>query len=185
MPQVKGAAKGLIRVGVSACLLGETVRFDGGHKRSAAVSDILARSVRLVSVCPEVELGLGVPREPIHLLRDGAELRLVGERSGIDHTTAMRRWASARIAELAALDLSGYVFKKDSPSCGLEGVVVHSKGGGRDRSGRGLFAAVLTETLPLLPCEEEERLEEPCLRERFLERVVAYHRLRMQTTSRG
>ncbi len=165
-----------IRIGVSACLLGRKVRYDGGHKEDAFVTGVLARFVTLVAVCPEVEVGMGTPREPVRLLRIGGEVRMIGHPSETDHTEAMRRWAEARVRELEAEDLSGFVLKKDSPSCGMERVEVHSEGAGA-RNGRGLFARALAERMPLLPAEEEGRLHDPRLRENFIERVFAYRRL--------
>lgn len=171
-----------LRIGVSSCLLGQHVRYDGGHKKDAFLTGLLARHVEFVPVCPEVELGLGTPRETIRLERGGAargEVRLVAPKSGADHTDAMRRYAEARVEELARLDLCGYVLKKDSPSCGMERVRVHPRGGGPPaRDGRGAFAAVLLARLPLLPVEEEGRLNDLALRESFVERVFAYRRLR-------
>lgn len=162
---------------MSACLLGRKVRYDGQHKRNAFLVDVLGERVEWVPVCPEQELGLGVPREPIRLVGLSAAPRLVGERSGKDHTEAMRRLVEARVRELARLDLDGYVTKKDSPSCGLERVRVHpARGGPPRRDGTGAFAAVLLARLPLLPVEEEGRLEDPALRESFVERVFAYAR---------
>lgn len=165
------------RLGVSSCLLGERVRYDGGHKKDDFLTELLARFVELVPVCPEVELGLGTPREPIRLQRDGDLVRLVAPKSGKDHTEPMRRFAERRVRALARLDLCGYVLKKDSPSCGMERVRVW---GGRmpSRDGRGAFAAVLMAELPLLPVEEEGRLRDPGLRESFVERVFAYRRLK-------
>jgi len=165
------------RIGISACLLGQNVRYDGGHKKDAFVTGVLARFVSFVAVCPEVELGLGTPRESIRLERDGGLVRLVAPKSGKDHTDAMRRYAERRVAELGALDLSGYILKKDSPSCGLEHVRVHA-GRRTSRTGRGAFAAVILERMPLLPVEEEGRLHHLKLRESFVERVFAYRRLR-------
>ncbi len=168
-----------IRIGVSSCLLGEAVRYDGGHKRDGFLTETLAPHVRFVPVCPEVELGLGTPREAIHLVADGADgVRLVGVKSARDHTEAMLGFAERRAAELGALDLSGYVFKKSSPSCGMERVAVHLVGGRKERRGRGLFAAALMEHLPLLPVEEEGRLCDAKLRENFIERVFAYRRMK-------
>ncbi len=172
-------ARAKLRVGVSACLLGREVRYDGQHKRDAFLTEVLAPFVEWVPVCPEVELGLGVPREPIRLVGRAEAPRLVAERSGADHTAAMRAYAERRVAELAALDLAGYVTKKDSPSCGMERVRVHADGGRRGpprRDGVGAFARVLLEALPLLPVEEEGRLHDPPLRENFVERVFAYRR---------
>src|SRR5205823_12948479 len=164
-----------LRLGISACLLGQAVRYDGGHKRDPFLERTLGRFVEWVPVCPEVELGLGVPREPIRLEGDPAAPRLVAAKSRRDLTRAMTRFARARAAELARLDLVGYVFKKDSPSCGLERVRVH--GGGRPRRrGTGLFARALMERLPLLPVEEEGRLGDAALRARFVERAFAHAR---------
>lgn len=173
-----GPAGTEIRIGVSACLLGENVRFDGGHKKDAFVRDLLGPFVRYVPVCPEVEIGLGIPRESIHLARRGERLHLVGARSGTDHTGAMERHARGAARELSALDLCGFIFKKDSPSCGLHRVRVYTGKGIPARDGRGLFAAGLLERMPLLPAEEEGRLNDPRLRENFVERVFAYRRLK-------
>jgi uncharacterized protein YbgA (DUF1722 family)/uncharacterized protein YbbK (DUF523 family) len=172
-----------IKLGISACLLGQKVRHDGGHKRDAFLTDLLGRFVTFVPVCPEVELGMGTPREPIRLERGPAGVRLVAPGSGKDHTAAMRRYAERRVAELSAHELSGYVLKQDSPSCGMERVRVWGRGTPA-RDGRGAFAAVLTERHPLLPVEEEGRLQDPALRESFVERVFAYHRLRTALGSR-
>lgn len=159
------------------CLLGERVRHDGGHKRNSYVTDTLARFVEWVPVCPEVEVGLGTPREAIHLVQREGEVRLVGVRSRTDHTAAMRQYARRRVEALAAERLSGFILKKDSPSCGLDRVRVHHGPGSVSRTGRGLFAAALVERFPNLPIEEEGRLCDPRLRENWVERVFAYHRL--------
>jgi uncharacterized protein YbgA (DUF1722 family)/uncharacterized protein YbbK (DUF523 family) len=166
-----------IRIGVSACLLGERVRFDGGHKRDSFLMDTLGRFVEFVPVCPEFELGLGVPRETLRLTRDTESVRLIANSSGVDHTHAMRSFALSRVAMLSREDLSGYVLKKDSPSCGMERVRVYGARGMPTRDGRGLFAAELMGKRPLLPVEEEGRLNDARLRENFIERVFAYHRL--------
>ena len=164
------------RVGISACLLGQAVRYDGGHKHDALLTDTLGRVVEWVPVCPEVELGLGVPREAIRLEGDAASPHLVGLQSRHDHTAAMARLAHARVDDLVRQDVVGYVFKQDSPSCGMERVLVHGTTGPPLRSGVGLFARVLMERLPLLPIAEEEQLHDPARRERFLERLFAYAR---------
>ena len=170
-------AKARLRLGVSACLLGRKVRYDGQHKRDPFLVDVLGEFVEWVPVCPEQELGLGVPREPIRLVGLSAAPRLVGERSGDDHTEPMRRLAEARVRELAGLALDGYVTKKGSPSCGMERVRVHGgRGGPARRDGVGAFAAVLLARLPLLPVEEEGRLQDPALRESFVERIFAHAR---------
>jgi len=166
-----------LRVGVSACLLGHEVRWDGGHKRDRFVTNALGPWVEWVTVCPELELGLGVPREPIRLEGDPAAPRLVAPKSRTDHTAAMLAFVRARVDRLVAEDLSGYVLKSDSPSCGMQRVRVHRpRGGAPARTGVGFFARVLRERLPLLPVEEEGRLNDPTLRENFVERLFAYER---------
>ena len=167
-----------LRVGISACLLGQQVRFDGGHKRDGFLVETLGQFVEFVPVCPELELGLGVPRETLRLERAGNEVRLVAPRSGIDHTASMRAFAAKRTAALGRDDLSGYVLKKNSPSCGMERVRVYAASGIPSRDGRGLFAAALIERYPYLPIEEEGRLNDPRLRDNFIERIFAYHRMR-------
>ena len=170
---------GAIRIGVSACLLGQEVRFDGGHKRSDFLTGTLAGFVEFVAVCPEVDIGLGIPRESLRLVRnDSGAVRLVANKSGADLTDTMSAYAERRAAALEREDLSGYVLKKDSPSCGMERVRIYGHAGMPARDGRGLFAEALIRRLPNLPVEEEGRLNDPNLRENFIERVFAYHRLR-------
>ncbi len=166
------------RIGVSACLLGEPLRYDGGHLRNEFLTQTLAPHVDWTSVCPESEVGMGTPREPVRLVDDGSgTLRMRGVRSDTDHTDVMRSWAARRAEELADLGLHGYVFTKNSPSCGLFRVKVYpSDGGPAGRNGRGLFADALTERLPLLPVEEQGRLHDPRLRDNFIERVFVYQR---------
>jgi uncharacterized protein YbgA (DUF1722 family)/uncharacterized protein YbbK (DUF523 family) len=167
-----------IRIGISACLLGQEVRFDGGHKRDAFLTETFGRFVEWVPVCPEVECGFGTPREAMRLVRIEKGARLLTVKSGIDLTERMSRFSRSRVSELAVEDLSGYVLKKDSPSCGLERVKVYGPGGTPTRTGRGLFAAALVEAFPHLPVEEEGRLADPRLRDNFVERVFAYWRVR-------
>jgi uncharacterized protein YbgA (DUF1722 family)/uncharacterized protein YbbK (DUF523 family) len=167
-----------IRVGVSSCLLGETVRYDGGHKRDAFVTDVLGKFVEWVPVCPELESGLGVPRPPMRLVRDAGDVRMVEIATGIDRTRAVSRWASLRLRSLRALALCGYILKKDSPSCGMERVKVYGGAGVPQRDGTGIYARALREAFPDLPIEEEGRLRDPALRENFIERIFAYERLR-------
>jgi uncharacterized protein YbgA (DUF1722 family)/uncharacterized protein YbbK (DUF523 family) len=168
-----------IKIGVSSCLLGAKVRFDGGHKRSDFLVDTLGSFVDFVAVCPEMEIGLGVPRETLRLVRDGnGEARLVTNKTGIDHTGKMNSYAERRVIALGGKELSGYVLKKDSPSCGMERVRVYGSLGMPTRDGAGLFAAALIRHYPSLPIEEEGRLNDPHLRENFVERVFAYQRLR-------
>jgi uncharacterized protein YbgA (DUF1722 family)/uncharacterized protein YbbK (DUF523 family) len=172
------ASQDPIRIGISSCLLGQHVRFDGGHKRDPFLVDTFGAFVEWVSVCPEVELGLGTPRESLRLVRKGDLVHMVNAKSGRDITVEMRRWAQARAAELAREQLAGYVLKKDSPSCGMERVKVYGESGMAEKSGRGLFAEALMARFPRLPVEEEGRLSDPRLRENFVERVFAYVRLR-------
>ncbi|HUE30220.1 MAG TPA: DUF523 and DUF1722 domain-containing protein [Verrucomicrobiae bacterium] len=173
---VQTEAMAPLRLGISACLLGQAVRYDGGHKRDPFLAETLGRFVEWVPVCPEVELGLGIPREPIRLEGDPAAPRLVAVKSRRDLTRAMARLARARAEQLARLDLVGYVLKADSPSCGMERVRVHRDRGPARRRGTGLFARTLMERLPLLPVEEEGRLRDDALRASFIERVFAYAR---------
>lgn len=166
------------RVGISACLLGKAVRFDGGHKRDPFLTETFGRFVEWVPVCPEVEVGLGVPRATLRLQSSAGEIRLVVPATGDDLTERMQRWARKRLADLAQESLSGFVLKKDSPSCGLYRVKVYAPAGGMPaRSGTGVFAAALRAHFPHLPVEEEGRLHDPRLRENFIERVFAYQRL--------
>jgi uncharacterized protein YbgA (DUF1722 family)/uncharacterized protein YbbK (DUF523 family) len=167
-----------IRIGISTCLLGEKVRYDGGHKRDRFLTDTLGPYVEWVPVCPEVEMGMGIPREPIRLVRRDDGVRLVGSKTGTDHTRAMHEFARRRAAQLAKLGLCGYVLKKDSPSCGMERVALHHADGHATRNARGLFAEELLRQMPNLPAEEEGRLNDPRLRENWIERVFAYRRLK-------
>ena len=167
-----------IRIGISSCLLGQKVRFDGGHKRDAFLVDTFGTFVEWVPVCPEVELGLGTPREALRLVRKGDEIRMVNTRSGRDISTEMRQWAQARADTLAGERLCGYVLKKNSPSCGMERVKIYADAGMAEKNGRGFFADALMARFPRLPVEEEGRLSDPRLRDNFVERVFAYVRLR-------
>ena len=175
---MSGPADLRIRVGISACLLGEPVRYDGGHKRDPYLVEILGRYVEWVPVCPEVELGLGTPRETLRLVRIGEDVRMVMPKTGQDHTEGMRALARKRVHELEKENLCGYILKKGSPSCGMERVRVFDAHGVPAKSGRGLFAEALLHHFPNLPVEEEGRLSDPRLRENFIERAFAYRRLR-------
>jgi uncharacterized protein YbgA (DUF1722 family)/uncharacterized protein YbbK (DUF523 family) len=165
-----------VRIGISSCLLGERVRFDGGHKRDAFLTDVFGRYVEWVPVCPEIEIGLGVPRETLRLRNDDGRVRLVSPGSGADHTEKMKAWSASRIEQLANQNLCGYVLKRSSPSCGLERVKVYRNTGLLHRDGVGLFAAALTNRLTNLPVEEEGRLNDPRLRENFVSSVFSYKR---------
>jgi uncharacterized protein YbgA (DUF1722 family)/uncharacterized protein YbbK (DUF523 family) len=166
-----------LAIGVSSCLLGRPVRYDGGHKRDDFIVDVLGPYVTFVPVCPEVDLGLGTPRETLRLVRQGDAIRMVMA-NGEDHTQPMRRYATRRVEALAADDLCGYILKKDSPSCGLARVKVYDHHGSPSRQGRGLYAEALLARWPYLPVEDEGRLNDPRLRENFIERIFAYRRLK-------
>jgi uncharacterized protein YbgA (DUF1722 family)/uncharacterized protein YbbK (DUF523 family) len=167
-----------IRIGISACLLGERVRFDGGHKRDAVLAETFGRFVEWVPVCPEVECGFGTPRESMRLVRAGTDVRLLTVKTATDLTASLKAFSRSRVAALGREELSGFVLKKDSPSCGLARVKVYGGHGVPARDGRGVFAAELVDANPHLPIEEEGRLADPRLRDNFVERVFAYWRLR-------
>ena len=165
------------QLGISACLLGQPICFDGGHKRDPFLVESLGAFVEWVSVCPEVESGMGAPRESMRLVRAAGEIRLVTNKAAEDKTAIVHRYARRRVDELGDEELCGFVLKKDSPTCGLERVKVYDGSGVPTRSGRGLFADALATRFPLLPLEEEGRLNNPRLRENFVERIFAYRRL--------
>jgi uncharacterized protein YbgA (DUF1722 family)/uncharacterized protein YbbK (DUF523 family) len=171
-----------VPVGVSSCLLGERVRFDGNHKHDAYVTGTLGCYFDLVPFCPEVAIGLGVPRPPIRLEGETDRPRAVGVKDpGLDVTRELAAYGH-RVADEAAA-LCGFILKKGSPSCGMERVKVYRKGGGAPGAGSGVFARALRERMPLLPMEEEGRLGDSVLRENFIARVFAYHRLRALSAS--
>lgn len=172
-----GAAPRL-RLGISACLLGQEVRYDGGHKRNPFLIERLGQYVEWVPVCPEVEVGMGVPRETVQMVQIGGTTHMIANQSGRDWTVEMNHYARRRVAELAGEKLCGYILKKDSPSCGMERVQLYGAfGQAPERKGRGLFAAALMERFPVLPVEDEGRLQDPVLRENFVERIFAWRRL--------
>jgi uncharacterized protein YbgA (DUF1722 family)/uncharacterized protein YbbK (DUF523 family) len=171
-----------IRLGVSSCLLGERVRHDGGHKRDDFLTDVLGAFIDWVPVCPEVEIGLGAPRDTIRLVGRHDDPRLVVARTGEDLTARMTRFAAAKATALGELD--GYVFKRASPTCGLFRVRVYGDDGALRGAGRGLYAAAFTRCRPLVPVEEEGRLTDPVIRENFIERVFAAARWRVFVVGR-
>ncbi len=165
-----------IRIGISSCLMGEQVRFDSGHKRNAYINGVLAEYFDFHPFCPEVSIGLGIPREPIRLVTIDARIRCIGvKNSDLDVTEDLYRCADEQ--QDWQRDLCGYILKKDSPSCGMERVKLFS-GDYPDRSGVGLYAARLMQNFPDLPVEEEGRLEDAVLRENFIQRVYIYSRWR-------
>ncbi len=173
-----------IRLGISACLLGEEVRYDGGHKLDRYLTDTLGRFVEYVPVCPEVEAGFGVPREAMHLEGDLNAPRLVTRRTKRDLTDPMLEWAKKRVLELEAQDLCGFIFKSRSPSSGMERIPVYNEKGMPVKKGVGLFARIFMDHFPLLPVEDEGRLHDPKLRENFIECVFVFKRWR-ECLSRG
>lgn len=163
-----------IRLGISSCLLGEQVRFDGGHKRDTFINEALGKFFEFIPACPEVAIGLGIPRPPIRLVGDPAAPRAVGVRDpDLDVSDALSNYGKRMGRELGSL--SGYIFKKGSPSCGMERVKVYQTGQ-PSKAGTGLYARAFMDQQPLLPVEEEGRLGDPVLRENFIERVFAYRR---------
>ncbi len=167
-----------IRLGISACLLGEKVRFDGGHKHDRFLTDTLGRYVDYVPVCPEVEIGLPTPRDALRLTGSADNPRLVFSRSGEDITGRMTGWAQKRLDELEKENLSGFIFKSKSPSSGMERVKLYDRNGIPNKAGVGLFARAFMERFPLLPVEEEGRLHDPKLRENFIETIFTLKRWR-------
>jgi len=174
-PQRTGAVLGRIRLLVSACLLGDNVRYDGSHKYDAFLVELLGRFVEWERVCPEADCGLPTPRPSMHLVGDPKAPRLVS-RTGADLTQPMERFIAARLHDLESVELCGYVCKKDSPSSGMERVKVYNERGMAERSGAGLFTAAFMERFPLVPVEEEGRLHDAALRESFIERVFCRRR---------
>jgi len=166
-----------IRVGISACLLGEKVRWDAGHKKDRYITEILGAYFMFIPVCPEVEVGMGVPRESVRLVGEISSPRMVGNKTGSDWTERMRGYLSKRIKQLEQYNFSGYILKKDSPSCGMERVRVYQKSGIPLKTGRGFFGGALVDHFNDLPIEEEGRLNDSALRENFIVRIFAYSRL--------
>ena len=164
-----------LRIGISQCLLGDNVRYDGAHKRDSFLIETLGPRVEWVPVCPEVELGLGTPREAMRLAGDPRAPRLVTITSGIDHTEAMARFSQQRVRELEALNLSGYVFKARSPSCGI----------GEGPLETGLFARAFMAHFPDMPVEDEDHLHNPQAVQSFLERAIGYRQLRITFDQAG
>ena len=165
-------------IGVSSCLLGNKVRFDGGHKHDRYITGTLGTFFEFVPVCPEVECGLPVPRESMRLVGNPEDPLLLTSRSGIDHTARMKEWTNSRVEQLAENDLCGFIFKSKSPSSGMERVKVYGKNNMPRAIGVGLFAKAFMERFPLIPVEEEGRLHDMVLRENFIESVFVYRRWR-------
>jgi uncharacterized protein YbgA (DUF1722 family)/uncharacterized protein YbbK (DUF523 family) len=167
-----------IRIGISTCLLGQNVRYNGGHALDRFLQNTLGKYVEYVSVCPEVECGFGIPRETFRLTGDPKQPRLVTSRTGVDHTGRMEAWARKRVNEIESEDLCGFIFKSDSPSSGMERVKVYDQNGVPQKVGVGIFARIFMEHFPLTPVEEDGRLHDPVLRENFIDRIFIYRRYR-------
>lgn len=163
-------------VGISSCLLGNQVRYDGGHKLDHFLRDRLGSFVRFVPVCPEVECGLPVPREAMRLVNTGGEIKLLTRKTEKDITPQMSAWAEKRITDLKKLPLCGFIFKSKSPSSGMRGVKVYTDRGGVNKTGVGIFAKAFMEAFPNLPVEDEGRLNDDGIRENFIERLFVMHR---------
>lgn len=178
-PVLTRARESGLRIGVSACLVGQRVRYDGGDKRDAFITDVLARYVELVALCPEVAIGMGVPREPIQLWDRSNRLHAISVQNvTLDVTAALRGYGAQMSRELG--DISGYIFKSRSPSCGIGDVPIYRQGRRRPpQKSAGLYAREWINHRPLLPVEDEARLLDPDVRDNFLERVFFYHRWQM------
>ena len=173
-----------ISIGISACLLGQEVRYNGGHSRDRFVTDTLGQYLRFVPVCPEVECGLGVPRETLRLVGTPQNPRLVTSKTGVDQTARMLSWGQKRLKQLEKENLCGFIFKKNSPSSGMLRVKVFNDKGQPVKQGTGIFAGMFMKHFPLIPVEEDGRLNDPKLRENFIEQIFAMKRWR-DTRSEG
>jgi len=171
-----------VKIGVSACLLGQNVRYDGGHKHDRYITGILGEYLEFVPVCPEVEAGFPTPREAFRLIGDPQNPRFVTSRSHVDYTERMIAWAEKRVRGLEKEDLCGFIFKRGSPSSGLSRVKVYDPKGIAEKKGVGIFARAFTRHFPLLPVEEEGRLNDPKLREMFIEQIFTFKRWRETLT---
>ena len=166
-----------IKLGISACLLGQSVRYNGGHQLDHFLKDTLGKFVDYVPVCPEVECGFGVPREAFRLIGEPDCPRLITINTKQDFTERMEEWAQKRVAELEGEGLCGFIFKGGSPSSGMERVKVYDDKGVPAKIGVGIFARIFMEHFPLIPVEEDGRLHDPILRENFIERIFALRRM--------
>ncbi len=167
-----------LKIGVSSCLLGNEVRFDGGHKHDRYITGTLSNYITFVPVCPEVECGLSIPREAMRLTGDPEKPTLITNKTGIDHTERMINWAKKKVVQLEQESLCGFIFKNRSPSSGMERVKVYDKNNVPRSIGVGLFARAFMDHFPLLPVEEEGRLHDILLRENFIESIFVYRRWR-------
>jgi uncharacterized protein YbgA (DUF1722 family)/uncharacterized protein YbbK (DUF523 family) len=165
-----------IKIGISSCLLGKKIRYDAGHQLDRYITDTLGQYFEWSPVCPEVEYGLPVPREPMRLAGDPDSPRLITIRTGIDHTEGMLKWAEQKLKELEKEELCGFIFKSRSPSSGIGGVKVYTPFGMPSQRGIGLFGRAFMNKFPVIPVIDDGRLHDPGLRENFIERVFVYKR---------
>ena len=169
-----------IKIGMSSCLLGEKVRWDADHKHDQYVRDVLGSYFDYVSICPEVDVGMGVPRETVALYGTLENPKMITKRSKTDWTKKMNHYTKDRIHELTKEKLCGYVFKSKSPSCGIGKVPIYSEfGSSRMGHGSGVFASSFVKVFPLVPVEDEGRLHDPVIRENFIVRIFCFHRLQL------
>ena len=166
-----------LKIGVSSCLLGNEVRYDGRHKQMRYITDILSNYFTLIPVCPEIEIGMTVPREAVWLVGNPASPEMIGINSGKNWTKKITNYSKKKIKEPDYKDLSGFILKSKSPSCGMERVEVYISSNNIKKSGVGLFAKELMKKFPFLPVVEEKRLNNLQLRENFIVRVFSYIRL--------
>ena len=168
-----------IKIGVSSCLIGEKVRWNGDHKQNHFVREILANYFEYVSVCPEMEVGMGVPRETVALYGNLEKSRMISKKTQTDWTRPMNNYIKDRLKSLTQDDLCGYIFKSKSPSCGLGRIPVYSEfGSNKVRHGSGMFAQAFTKAFPIVPTEDEGRLNDPRIRENFIVKVFSFSRLK-------
>ena len=160
-----------IRIGISACLLGQKTRYDGGHQFDDLLADTFGGFVEWVPICPEVEYGLPVPREKMRLEGDPGMPRLVTIESRFDHTDGMKNWASTKVEQLEKLNPRGFIFKGRSPSCGLREVKVYGPDGEMSQGGEGIFAKVFIERFLLIPVEDDERLRDQAVMDNFIKAI--------------
>jgi len=164
--------------GISSCLLGEKVRYDGRQLHKRYITDFLEEYFAWIPVCPEVEYGLGMPREAMHLVGDPEKPRLVEISTGIDHTDGMLKWVKKKLVELEKKDLCGFIFKSKSPSSAIRGVKIISPSGVKCGEGPGLFGGAFAKYFSLIPVIDDEQFGDPVLRKNFLEKVFARKKLR-------
>jgi uncharacterized protein YbgA (DUF1722 family)/uncharacterized protein YbbK (DUF523 family) len=165
-----------IKIGISSCLLGEKVRYDGGHKLDRYIKDTLGHYFEWVPVCPEVEYGLPVPRESMHLTGDPVSPRIVTIKTGVDHTEGMKKWAADKLTQIEKEDLCGFIFRSKSPSSGIGGIKVYASSGIPSNKGTGIFGGAFMRYFPLIPVIDDGRMHNPNLRENFIEQVLVYKR---------